>query len=430
VAAAGACAGPAAARSGALDGAFGVDGLATVAPPPYAAVSVGEPLLWRGTVTIESHDSIDSPHGLSVSRFTPAGTLDQSFGGGGTVNIVPTAASSFASVDPAGRVLLGGNLAQLSPVIDERFRATRLTATGTIDHGWGPAGRGITIGSNGRSLNVDGFETDRSGRLYLARDGEQGFPIERTFVDRYTPTGLLDRGFGGAGHARTPLSLVSGLELAAGGAPLVSGAAPPGLVTPAIARLTLAGKLDDGFGTHGLAILPQPGTILEWGIDEVATDAAGGIDIVMTATNEQTADNSITHLAVVRLRADGQLDRRFGRDGVVVEPFDGFASFTPRGAAIDTRGRLVIVGVTATRLKPACAIAELVRVEPDGRRDATFGRDGVARPVARGPDACAEVGGVAFAPDGDIYVSGRLTPSADPFGMAADSLSFIAAIRP
>ncbi len=103
--------------------------------------------------------------------------------------------------------------------------------------------------------------------------------------------------------------------------------------------------------------------------------------------------------SIARLSRNGIVDRSFGKDGRV-----GFAGEEFADGAVDLDERIVAAGVT--RFDHASPVFE--RLLPDGKRDPSFGFDGVARlrtPFERG----ATIEAVAVQPDGGVVGVGQAT---------------------
>jgi uncharacterized delta-60 repeat protein len=124
-------------------------------------------------------------------RLNADGSLDTSFGTGGRVtrDVAPFAFNEFKDVlaQPDGKILVG--LAAL-PSLDRPV--LRLNPDGTLDQAF--------QGNPTRAANALALQAD--GRVVLA--GLDGSPNPNFTVDRYTPDGRPDAGFGSNGRAPDP----------------------------------------------------------------------------------------------------------------------------------------------------------------------------------------------------------------------------------
>jgi uncharacterized delta-60 repeat protein len=101
---------------------------------------------------------------------------------------------------------------------------------------------------------------------------------------------------------------------------------------------------------------------------------------------------------IVRYDADGKRDPSFGEGGVVTVPRPTGGIFVLRGVAVDSLGRVILVGLTRplptnSTPDPVLSLATVMRFDADGTPDSTFGTDGrlitdfgLGAPTAAGPE--------------------------------------------
>ena len=162
----------------------------------------------------------------------------------------------------------------------------------------------------------------------------------------------------------------------------------------AVTRLTRRGAFDAAFGEGGTSDVDVGG---DDRANAVAVQPDGKV-VVAGRTLARGGD-----MAVLRLRADGSLDRGFGRGGIrTLGTSSGDAAYD---VAVQPDGRIVVVGDGGPRADIAVA-----RLERDGSDDLGFGARGRAR-VDLGE---IELGSaVALQPDGRIVVAGATTRDDD-----------------
>lgn len=175
----------------------------------------------------------------------------------------------------------------------------------------------------------------------------------------------------------------------------------------AVARFNADGSPDDTFGTGG-KVTTSFGTSAS--ANAVAVQGDGKIIVAGAASPEGQLDGDF---ALARYDADGDLDETFGTGGKVLTDFgstqDGGASL-----AIQPDGKLVVAGTTRSvgPLPQNPRDFAVARYEAGGTLDETFGGDGaVATDVAVGSDDFAHA--AALAPDGKIVVAGYRFNRAD-----------------
>lgn len=313
---------------------------------------------------------------------------DRTFGGTGRVmvDLGGDEAASAVAVDAGGRILVA-----LTTRTGEREDAvlTAIAPDGRFDAS--PRAQSTTRIDLPPAAHVDALAPGADGSLLLGGATREG--AEYALIVRLLPDGRRDPSFA----AELPVRLaeaeggasVLALGLDARRRVVVAGRAG---VDAFVARLAANGVLDRTFARDGMATLPSGPHAR---VVAAAVDADGGAVFVAAATRTETAP------LVLRTRADGALDERFGRDGVVRLALDG-GVLVPRSVALDaTSGRVVIGG---TLVSSDGERALLLRLAADGTRDETFGVNGVLDTTSA---MHADVGSaVAVQPDGRIVAAG------------------------
>ena len=105
------------------------------------------------------------------------------------------------------------------------------------------------------------------------------------------------------------------------------------------------------------------------------------------------------HIAVLRYLPDGAPDRRFGRDGIA--PLLQMSA-NAQGAALDSQGRIVVVGTE--RLSLSSTRFLVVRYDTDGNLDQSFGANGTVSLHAA--TVSQELSATALEQDGKIVAVG------------------------
>lgn len=316
----------------------------------------------------------------AVARYHADGSLDRAFGVDGTVttqieqNIynVPTLA-----LQPDGKLIVAGE----ARVGDKSvFALVRYLPDGSLDRTFGTGGTVTTDFTAGRSSSfVRAVAVQPDGKLVAAgfhvADGRDHFALAR-----YLPDGSPDAAFGRGGTVTavvafgTKGSITPGfvgrgafaLALQPDGKLIAAGAteALNGRVVFGLARFLPDGNLDRSFGTDGT----------------VATDFGdGGVAFalalqpdgkVVAAGATGRGDFAIGKFTLARYLPNGSLDRSFGVDGKVISDF-GWSGILALDLQPD--GKLVAAGAAEIGDRRAFALA---RYLSDGSMDPTFGLRG------------------------------------------------------
>jgi len=170
------------------------------------------------------------------------------------------------------------------------------------------------------------------------------------------------------------------------------------VISPQVAQAA-AGDLDTTFGIAGMVT-----TDLNHSTDianAVALQADG--KLVVVGTSYKQNDFSDEDFVVTRYNTDGTLDTTFGRGGKVRTDFPGLAA-VPSSLVIQPDGKIVVAG-GAFPLFTFLGNFEVVRYNPNGSLDSSFGNGGIVTTIfPEGSYASA----VALQRDGKIIAAGTL----------------------
>lgn len=329
---------------------------------------------------------IDQTGGLGeivVRRFTPSGQLDTSFGAKGQVIIDYWTEYEFvndAAIDDEGRLVMVGQ--GYSYFLPEGYQwlVLRMNPDGTLDDSFGSGGvvEMIPFGDLDWAGDYDyvaSVDIDSKGRIVFGGVAQWPFSPVKLFaaVGRLTTSGSLDPSFGGGEIVilTTDIELSPGGHMAVDSADRIVGAVtvvqPDGSRVAGIYRLTTSGAIDQNFGSGGSTLVEElPGDVAD-----VVIDDQGRILVL------ESIDYSIY---LGRFLANGQIDTSYGQDGLFVLTTDDLGDGTStwaNGLAAYPGGRAVILGDYYDGYSPD--VDQLVlRITDDGHLDTTFSGDGVA----------------------------------------------------
>jgi uncharacterized delta-60 repeat protein len=346
--------------------------------------------------------------------FAGGGQLDLSFSGDGWVRTLEVRSPTNdylprrgedVALQPDGKVLVAGEI--LDATSHWYFGLLRYTPSGSLDQSF--AGNGLAELDLGEAEFAHAVAVQRNGRIVVAGETDCQFAVCFALA-RFLPDGSLDRSFGANGVVRTTFatygaSRASDVVVQPDGKIVAVGMRFRGNDAQndelfAVARYLPTGRLDRSFSHDGLASI-------DFGFGDadatcVALQRSG--KLLIAGQGSRNVYRTEEDFALARLRANGTLDRSFSRDGRVTVDFGHHLSDSVRGIALRREGRIVLAGSSGKReTAPRIAVALL---QPSGRLDRAFGTGGrrLTRPGTHGGYANA----VVPQPDGRIVVAGRV----------------------
>jgi uncharacterized delta-60 repeat protein len=223
------------------------------------------------------------------------------------------------------------------------------------------------LGSEDPNVEGRAILAQPDGRIVAIGTGAGPYPSFA--VARYLVTGALDPSFGGTGITQ---AVFGGTSKAFAGAlqpdgKIVAAGIGPGFQQQgfAIARFLSDGTLDPAFGSGGKTVASFG---VRLGIGTCIALQPDGKILLGGAIDAE--DYSSRDFAVVRVDAQGALDPTFGDGGLAVVDFDGRNDGVER-IAVDSAGRIVLVGYTAT-IPAGDAVMALAVLDPAGALDPAF----------------------------------------------------------
>src|SRR5437867_955577 len=282
--------------NGSLDTSFGSGGIVTTTFPQgsYAfavALQSDGKIIAAGTVFVDFNPGDMSNTDFALARYNPDGSLDTTFGNGGTVttDFLGNEDDVFSVlIQPDGKIIAVGSAN--SPVNYYDFAAARYLANGTLDSTFGTGGKVSTDFGDHNFDQARSAALQSDGRIVAA-----GFAISQNG---------LSQNF-------------------------------------AVARYTSNGVLDTTFSRDGI-------TQIDFGsccqsAYQVLLQSDGKIITVGYANTE----DSDSDFLLARLNPRGSLDTTFGVGGKVRTSF-GDLNGGANGAALQSDGKIVAVGFQAT----------------------------------------------------------------------------------
>jgi uncharacterized delta-60 repeat protein len=229
-----------------------------------------------------------------------------------------------------------------------KIMMARVTAAGTIDSTYATNGYSIStnfMGSANDSPNAIVLDDPATGVAALA-GGTQAAGSGEAFAAHVLANGALDTAFGPtskgwSGANYTTSNDVSEAIAFAGGSYLLAGVTALGSVNSnfALARFQANGILDTTFGTGG-----QVTTDIDGGRDHAHAITLDGSGNLLVAGENDDGSATSGQVAIARYDGKGTLDGTFGTGGIVVFQPPSSTFSTARAVAVQTDGKIVVVG--------------------------------------------------------------------------------------
>lgn len=352
-----------------IDRTFGQEGVARiqseqgvyVSPEDMVVAPGGEIYVLRST----SRCSVFPCAGEQlVSRFTPGGLLDSTFGTAGVRSLFsssdgfhPSRNGSLA-LAPDGRIVVGST--------DEGdLVLARLNTDGSPDASFGKGG----VSKVHLSAPVDRVRVavQADGRIVVGAEPLSGYGGDAVLIARFTTQGAPDPSFRDGNPLITSLGSGLGGMALSGTETVIAGPRCCGTEGRAVhlARIDENGAFDNDFGRQGESFIDD--VTDRAGVGALIVLPKGGIYVVGSGRNDKG------DAFVIKLRPGGTLDRKFGRHGIA---YLRHSYLDVGGAAVDRAGRLLIAGNApqGNRRGPAFGPSRfaLLRLLSSGRRDPTF----------------------------------------------------------
>lgn len=407
----------------------------TVESPESFTVSVGHAHCAKlgkrrnATVTILDDDQPPASAAGSPSTFTVGGVVDGLAGSGlvlvdqtTRLNVAGNGSFTFPGAFPDGSpydvrvaaqptnpdqvcTIVDGTGTVTANVSNVAVHCTNVATPTGLDASFGLAGRVSTPGGG----DARGVVVRPDGSIVVVGSRDDGVNGHTQFgAAGYDAAGHPDPNFGTGGIATT--NLAGNDDKALGGALLPDG----GFV--AVGQADPAGLANTDFGIVRYSADGHPdaafnGTGIETtdltGSDDVARAVAVQGDGKIVAAGVAETSPSNFDFALVRYNPDGTLDTSFGGDGIVTTDLGNFGD-DANAIAIQGDGKIVVAGAVGENIG-------LARYLPDGALDLSFGGTGT---VVNNLGFDVVANGVAVTSGGTILVAGtRLGPhvNLDPY---------------
>lgn len=292
--------------AGVLDESFGINGVSSFGPCTNRN--------WASIVVLADNRFVTAASfhtGPLIARYMSDGTLDPTFGNNG---FVQTDTGEFFDIkkilrQPDGKLIIAGDLGN-------GYALFRLHQDGTPDFDFGNKGLVLTDVDVPFNALYDGDLLDDNRIVVGGRSSIGPFTIVA-----YLPDGSIDSSFGNEGFATVTFGENQALSLGSltvtnDGSIVISGRYGTAF---AFAKLLPDGSLDTAFGSGGkLLVEVSSENVLQTDLIE---DSIGRVLAVGYVAFYDPGGRDDSQLAVVRLTSEGHLDDTFGANGTAILDF-------------------------------------------------------------------------------------------------------------
>lgn len=389
---------------------FAGDGIETVnfgAIDSAGSVAVGPD---GEIVTVGSTSNAMTSFDLAVARFDAVGNPDGTFSGDGRqiTDLGGFDSGKGIVVQKDGKIVaVGSNAAGNGSIVVVRY-----TKAGELDPTF--AGDGIQEVSFPGGASGDGVALGRKGTITVVGEARNNFAVARL-----SKKGELDRSFSKDGKTLTDMGGLDGAEDVAAqpdGRIVVAGTTCVGggmclKDRMAVARYKPNGGLDRSFSKDGRSVT---------NVQKAASAEAVALQRDGRIVLAGSANDDFASFAAVRLKADGSLDRKFGKKGKTVVSFGDSAS--ARDVVVLRSGRIVMAGDTQSTPTVDSAV---VALRPNGSLDGEFAGGGKATyDIGAGNGDTAA--GIAVLSRKNFVVMGSFNPNSDIYVARFDNVGALA----
>jgi uncharacterized delta-60 repeat protein len=296
---------------GRIDKQFGNAGLASAQFSPLFNAAESVAIQPDGKIVAVGFTVLQGQSGarnMAIARFNPNGSLDQSFGSNGTVQLVVAGSTSCGAgvvlLQPDKKLLVGGSAlfpSGLSGVV------VRLGQNGAIDTTFGHAGVATTRAASG----VNGLGLQRDGKMVALGDTSAVRILDNGALDNQPTRGRL------IAEAHSGASMLLPNETIVWAIPVHDNQSGSDVDTLA-QRLFPVGTIDSSFTSPVFDFI--------------------------SSSNDIYQNEPFALALLARLAPNGPLDPTFGQGGIVTSILDGNDQFTALGLQPD--GNIVAAGLS------------------------------------------------------------------------------------
>jgi uncharacterized delta-60 repeat protein len=321
---------------GSLDTSFNSTGKVTTAVGSISDIASTAIIQADGKIVVVGGSASQPGNDIfALARYNTNGTLDTSFGTGGTVTTTIGNASfaNSVAIQRDGKIVVAGS-AFISATSE--FALARYNTDGSLDTGFGNSG--IVTTSTGTSSVALYVCVQTNDKIFAVGKSSFGASTSALILIRYNSDGSLDTTFGNNGMVTTPTVDIgiNNVAMQTNGKIVAAGYSAPGGF--GLARSNPDGTLDTSFGSGGIVVTN--------GTNGIAWDVAIQNDGKIVAAGFSFI-GSTPVFALARYNTNGSLDEGFNSTGIVTTAI-GSINDSVNAIAIGANGRILAAGSSRT----------------------------------------------------------------------------------
>jgi uncharacterized delta-60 repeat protein len=308
-------------------------------------------------------------------RYNTNGSIDSSFGFQGSATIT-FGLNNFdirsIAIQQDGKIVAGGTNQELYHS-DTHFALVRFNSNGSVDSSFGKNGVVTTAFQN------IGDQQEELTKVIIKPDGKIlaggysfnsfgiGLPVS-VVMSQYNKDGSYDNSFGKSGIVISSTSKGStvGFTMALRFDNKIVAGGPHGNSSFASMQFNTNGSIDSTFGLNGFG-----DTATSFSATDELLQRDGKIIFVgrMIVSRREV-------IALLRYNSNGTFDTTFGNYGKVTTSMSNFNN-SATSAHLDSSGKILVSGSVYQTSSPRSADFALLRYNPNGTLDSTFGKGGI-----------------------------------------------------
>jgi uncharacterized delta-60 repeat protein len=298
----------------------------------------------------------------TLARYNRDGIIDTLFGIKGIVNLPITATdetNNSAAIQQDGKILISGGFNNGS---DFDFAVVRYDTSGNLDTNFGERGDGIAVTPIGTSTDIaNSIGIQKDGKIVAVGDYRFSANKLDVVVIRYDTNGKLDNSFGTNGIAVTSIGSANdfaySMAIQSDGKIIVAGASASSIDYDfSLIRYNQNGSVDSSFGKNGIVTTPIGN------VDDIALSIAlqitGGVDKKIVVAGK-TFKGVYENFALATYNLDGSLDKTFGTNGIASMQI-GTSSSYASSVLVQNDGKIV-VGISSASTSADYSVFTLIR---------------------------------------------------------------------